>query len=115
MTYLFSNTNPPWGVGHKLRLLSEFSVENSRNYFPNETPFERVLRAAFEPAEGVGRNEVRPQGETFPSLSNRNLFVIVGAFQFFQVLVGFGLLLFALGFFFLLLKEFVQGLVEDCG
>ena len=29
---------------------------------------EQALRAAFEPAERVGRNEVRPQGETSPSL-----------------------------------------------
>jgi len=31
--------------------------------------FEQALRAAFEPAEGVGRNEVRPQGETSPTLN----------------------------------------------
>ncbi len=31
--------------------------------------FKQALRAAFEPAEGVGRNEVRPQGETSPTLN----------------------------------------------
>ena len=50
------------------------------------------------------------EGETYPSLRNR---LFVCGFQFLQVLVGFGLLLFALGFFFLLLKEFVEGLVKD--
>ena len=50
------------------------------------------------------------QGETFPSLDKR---LFVCGFQFFEVLVGFGLPLFALGFFFLLLKEFVEGLVKD--
>ena len=31
------------------------------------TTTEQALRAASEPAEGIGRNEVRPQGETSPS------------------------------------------------
>ena len=50
-----------------LRMLTEL-LRNSRDLSGNTNQFEQALRAAFEPAEGVGRNVVRPQGETSPPL-----------------------------------------------
>jgi hypothetical protein len=44
-------------------------LRNSQGIYVTPVFFEQALRAAFEPAEGVGRNEVRPQGETSPTLN----------------------------------------------
>ena len=42
------------GVGRKLRLLSEFPPETRGIFYGNTNQFKRALRAACEPAEGVG-------------------------------------------------------------
>ncbi len=56
------------GVGRNLRLLTEF-LRNSRIYLQSYNQAEQVLRAAFEPAEGVAQdgNAGWSEGKTFPS------------------------------------------------
>ena len=59
---------PYWGVGRNLRLLTEF-LRNSRIYLQSYNQAEQVLRAAFEPAEGVAQDGKAgwSEGKTFPS------------------------------------------------
>ena len=49
-----ASINQFWGVGRKLRLLSEFPTETRGIFYGNTNQFKQALRAAFEPAEGVG-------------------------------------------------------------
>ncbi len=82
-------------------------------FIANKNPFGALRGFAKRVPRRRGCAEDRraeARGKAFPPLG-KMLFVC--GFQFLQVLVGFGLLLFALGFFFLLLKEFVEGLVKD--
>ena len=105
-------------------------LRNSQNLYTNLPPNFGALRGF---AKGVPRRGGRAQrsataGGDFPLIMQEKqggirsaassglpppFGLFVCGFQFFEVLVGFGLPLFALGFFFLLLKEFVEGLVKD--